>query len=81
MSDGAVTGVLVVPGALYICTEDAFPSRRLHQLIRHQSILHPDVPQHLIGSLSFSDRIYVEHAADLVSLSAQAVILKDPKGS
>ncbi|XP_047430120.1 DNA repair protein XRCC3 [Mugil cephalus] len=66
-------------GALYICTEDSFPVRRLDQLIRFQSILRPEVPPHLIGRLSFSDRVYVEHAADLdalqVCLSRRAPLL------
>ncbi|KAG7233585.1 hypothetical protein INR49_006860 [Caranx melampygus] len=54
-------------GAVYICTEDLFPIRRLQQLIRQQSCLRSDVPQSLIHSLQFSDRVYVEHAADLAA--------------
>ncbi|XP_068454852.1 DNA repair protein XRCC3 isoform X2 [Clinocottus analis] len=57
-------------GAVYICTEDSFPSRRLLQLIRHQPRLRSDVPPSLINSLQFSDRVYIEHAADLDSLQA-----------
>ncbi|XP_068565304.1 DNA repair protein XRCC3 [Cebidichthys violaceus] len=55
-------------GAVYICTEDSFPIRRLQQLIRNQSFLRSDVPPSLISSLQFSDHVYVEHAADLDSL-------------
>lgn len=52
-------------GAVYICTEDSFPIRRLQQLIRDQSCLRSDVPPSLISRLQFSDHVYVEHAADL----------------
>nr|XP_020480295.1 DNA repair protein XRCC3 [Monopterus albus] len=55
-------------GAVYICTEDSFPIRRLQQLIREQPCLRSDVPPSLISSLQFSDHIYIEHAADLDSL-------------
>ncbi|XP_019965786.2 DNA repair protein XRCC3 [Paralichthys olivaceus] len=55
-------------GAVYICTEDPFPVRRLQQLIREQSCLRSDVPPSLINSLQFSDHVYVEHTADLDSL-------------
>ncbi|XP_061609452.1 DNA repair protein XRCC3 [Phyllopteryx taeniolatus] len=57
-------------GAVFVCTEDAFPSRRLQQLIREQRRLRPDVPPHVTGSLRFADRVYVEHAADLTSLQS-----------
>ncbi|XP_018542349.1 DNA repair protein XRCC3 [Lates calcarifer] len=55
-------------GAVYICTEDSFPIRRLQQLIREQSSLRLDVPPSLINRLQFSDHVYIEHAADLDSL-------------
>ncbi|TKS65083.1 DNA repair protein XRCC3 X-ray repair cross-complementing protein 3 [Collichthys lucidus] len=55
-------------GAVYICTEDSFPIRRLQQLIREQSELRSDVPSSLIRGLRFSDHVYIEHAADLDSL-------------
>lgn len=55
-------------GAVFISTEDSFPVRRLQQLIRGQSCLRSDVPPSLISSLNFSDRVYIEHAADLASL-------------
>ncbi|KAG7509169.1 DNA repair protein XRCC3 [Solea senegalensis] len=53
-------------GAVYICTEDTFPMRRLRQLITEQPCLRTDVPPSLISSLRFTDHIYIEHAADLV---------------
>ncbi|XP_035850901.1 DNA repair protein XRCC3 isoform X2 [Sander lucioperca] len=56
------------PGAVYICTEDSFPIRRLQQLILGQSSLRPDVPLDLISRRGFSDHVYVEHAADLGAL-------------
>ncbi|XP_053345233.1 DNA repair protein XRCC3 isoform X1 [Clarias gariepinus] len=55
-------------GAVYICTEDPFPIKRLRQLITQQSRLRPDVPPALIRSLRFSDNIYIEHTADLEAL-------------
>ncbi|XP_031170935.1 DNA repair protein XRCC3 isoform X1 [Sander lucioperca] len=55
-------------GAVYICTEDSFPIRRLQQLILGQSSLRPDVPLDLISRRGFSDHVYVEHAADLGAL-------------
>ncbi|XP_077409739.1 DNA repair protein XRCC3-like isoform X2 [Vanacampus margaritifer] len=57
-------------GAVFVCTEDVFPSKRLQQLIREQSRLRADVPPHVTSDLCFGDRIYVEHAADLTSLQS-----------
>ncbi|XP_051908652.1 DNA repair protein XRCC3 isoform X1 [Hippocampus zosterae] len=57
-------------GAVFVCTEDAFPSRRLQQLIREQRRLRADVPSHVTDGLQFGDRVYVEHAADLTSLQS-----------
>ncbi|CAL1571226.1 unnamed protein product [Knipowitschia caucasica] len=54
-------------GAVFICTEDPFPSKRLQQLISEQSSLRPQVPLSLTQQ-NFSDRVYVEHTADLPSL-------------
>uniref|UniRef100_A0A3P9KT88 Serpin peptidase inhibitor, clade A (alpha-1 antiproteinase, antitrypsin), member 10a n=1 Tax=Oryzias latipes TaxID=8090 RepID=A0A3P9KT88_ORYLA len=54
--------------ALYICTEDSFPIRRLQQMISEQAILRSEVPSSLISGLRFSDHVYIEHAADLDSL-------------
>lgn len=44
-------------GAVYISTEDVFPSKRLHQLT--QSFAK--------GEASLTDNIFIEHAADVVS--------------
>uniref|UniRef100_A0A3B3CTD2 DNA repair protein n=1 Tax=Oryzias melastigma TaxID=30732 RepID=A0A3B3CTD2_ORYME len=55
-------------GALYICTEDSFPIRRLQQMISEQAILRSEVPPSVISGLHFSDHVYIEHAADLDSL-------------
>ncbi|XP_070705345.1 DNA repair protein XRCC3 [Pempheris klunzingeri] len=55
-------------GAVYICTEDLFPVRRLQQLIGQQHVLRSDVCPSLISRLQFSDHIYIEHAADVESL-------------
>ncbi|XP_029985053.1 DNA repair protein XRCC3 [Sphaeramia orbicularis] len=55
-------------GAVFISTEDSFPVRRLQQLISEQPCLRSDVPPSVISSLKFSDNIYIEHTADLVSL-------------
>ncbi|XP_031448791.1 DNA repair protein XRCC3 isoform X2 [Phasianus colchicus] len=52
-------------GAVYICTEDAFPSKRLHQLIAQQHKLRADVPPEIIQKIRFGNSIFVEHAADL----------------
>ncbi|MEE6493809.1 hypothetical protein FKM82_016945 [Ascaphus truei] len=56
-------------GAVYICTEDAFPSKRLQQLINLQHKLRSDVPFDVIKKIRFGDNIFIEHAADIVSLS------------
>lgn len=68
MSHSLFVCSLLVPGALYVCTEDSFPIKRLHQLIGEQVCLRSDVPADLVSSLRFSDHVYIEHAADLVSL-------------
>lgn len=47
-------------------TEDAFPSRRLQQLIGQQQQLRTDVPADVLGRIPFGDRIFVEHVADVV---------------
>ncbi|XP_023649050.1 DNA repair protein XRCC3 isoform X1 [Paramormyrops kingsleyae] len=52
-------------GAVYICTEDTFPIKRLRQLITQQPRLRPELPTDLLHGLCFSDNIYIEHAADL----------------
>ncbi|XP_009956514.1 PREDICTED: DNA repair protein XRCC3 [Leptosomus discolor] len=52
-------------GAVYICTEDVFPSKRLQQLIDQQHKLRADVPAEIIQKIKFGNNIFVEHAADL----------------
>lgn len=52
-------------GAVYISTEDVFPSKRLHQLMQNF------VKNHTITStakISPSDHIFIEHAADVDDL-------------
>lgn len=52
-------------GAAYICTEDAFPSKRLSQMIsyfRQRSEKRKQIP--------FGDNIFIEHVADLDSLNS-----------
>lgn len=55
-------------GAIYICTEDVFPSKRLQQLIAQQQRLRTDVPGDVVQKIKFGDRIFIEHAADVVSV-------------
>ncbi|XP_007942810.1 DNA repair protein XRCC3 [Orycteropus afer afer] len=55
-------------GAVYICTEDVFPDRRLQQLIAHQPQLRADVPGELLSRVRFGDQIFVEHVADMDAL-------------
>jgi len=50
-------------GAMYICTEDAFPNRRLVQMV---SLLRQRCPDIQLMNISFTDNIYVEHCADVV---------------
>ncbi|NWU46061.1 XRCC3 protein, partial [Hylia prasina] len=52
-------------GAVYICTEDVFPSKRLQQLIDQQHKLRADVPAEIIQKIRFGNSIFVEQAADL----------------
>ncbi|XP_053330441.1 DNA repair protein XRCC3 isoform X2 [Spea bombifrons] len=56
-------------GAVYICTEDAFPSKRLQQLITSQQKLRSHVPSDVIKTIRFGDGIFVEHAADVDMLT------------
>lgn len=64
---GALTRA-VLPGAVYVCTEDAFPSQRLQQLIAQQQRLRTDVPREVVRRIKFSNQIFIEHAADVVSV-------------
>ena len=52
-------------GALYICTEDVFPTKRLHQIAAQFQNAHSAST----GKIQFMDNIFIEHAADLVSTS------------
>lgn len=58
----------MLPGAVYVCTEDAFPSPRLQQLIAQQQRLREDVPAEVVRKIKFSNQIFLEHAADVVSV-------------
>ncbi|XP_053522043.1 DNA repair protein XRCC3 [Artibeus jamaicensis] len=55
-------------GAVYICTEDTFPNKRLQQLITLQPRLRTDAPGDLVDKLPFGDRIFIEHAATVDTL-------------
>ena len=54
---------LCATGAVYICTEDAFPNKRLHQLAESFAKRY-----HSLGltARQLSDGIFVEHAATIV---------------
>ncbi|XP_030659626.1 DNA repair protein XRCC3 isoform X3 [Nomascus leucogenys] len=55
-------------GAVYICTEDAFPHKRLQQLMAQQPRLRTDVPGELLQKLRFGSQIFIEHVADVDTL-------------
>ncbi|CAN0398329.1 unnamed protein product [Lampetra fluviatilis] len=55
-------------GAVYVCTEDAFPNKRLVQMIQAQAKTREDVPPDVLAKISFGENIYIEHAADVASL-------------
>lgn len=53
-------------GAVYISTEDVFPSKRLHQLTQcfaKNQASHPSAVK-----INFSDNVFIEHAADVDDL-------------
>ncbi|XP_072895857.1 DNA repair protein XRCC3 isoform X2 [Hemitrygon akajei] len=54
-------------GAVYICTEDTFPNKRLQQLIAFQPVLRADVPADVVNNIKFGSNIFIEHVADVVS--------------
>ncbi|XP_043372344.1 DNA repair protein XRCC3 isoform X6 [Dermochelys coriacea] len=54
-------------GAVYICTEDVFPNKRLQQLIEQQHKFRVDVPPDIIQKIKFGNSVFIEHAADLVT--------------
>ncbi|XP_006765952.1 PREDICTED: DNA repair protein XRCC3 [Myotis davidii] len=55
-------------GAVYVCTEDAFPDRRLQQLIAQQRRLRTDAPGDVVEKINFGDHIFIEHVADVDAL-------------
>ncbi|XP_054386924.1 DNA repair protein XRCC3 isoform X3 [Pongo pygmaeus] len=61
------TSPLPPSGAVYICTEDAFPHKRLQQLMAQQPRLRTDVPGELLQKLRFGSQIFIEHVADVVT--------------
>ncbi|XP_075859802.1 DNA repair protein XRCC3 isoform X3 [Microcebus murinus] len=65
---GLEAGRAGFPGAVYICTEDAFPDKRLQQLIARQQQLRADVPGEVVRNIRFGSQIFVEHAADVDTL-------------
>ncbi|MBN3282655.1 XRCC3 protein, partial [Polyodon spathula] len=56
-------------GAVYICTEDTFPTKRLQQMSSLQHKLRPEVPADVLKSITFCNNICVEHAGDVDSLN------------
>ena len=48
-------------GAVYLCTEDAFPHKRLQQMTESFA------SKHRMAAKNISDSIFVEHAATIVS--------------
>ncbi|XP_072125997.1 DNA repair protein XRCC3 [Mobula birostris] len=56
-------------GAVYICTEDTFPNKRLQQLIAFQPVLRADVPADVVNNIKFGNNIFIEHVADVESFN------------
>ena len=54
---------LIFVGAAYICTEDIFPNKRLHQMIQYFCRKMED---RLVKN--YGDGIFIEHISDLVSM-------------
>lgn len=54
--DGGLSG-----GAVYVCTEDAFPNKRLHQLVNAFVVKHNHFTPKMI-----TDAIFIEHSATIV---------------
>ncbi|XP_033096535.1 DNA repair protein XRCC3-like isoform X2 [Anneissia japonica] len=52
-------------GAVYICTEDAFPSKRLHQMIQ---MFNEKIGSEMASKLKLGDHIYVEHISEMDQL-------------
>ncbi|XP_042714169.2 DNA repair protein XRCC3 isoform X3 [Chrysemys picta bellii] len=62
---GTLRKSCVLTGAVYICTEDVFPNKRLQQLIDQQPTFRADVPPDVIQRIKFGNSVFIEHAADL----------------
>lgn len=59
-----ITCVFVLfSGAVFICTEDVFPNKRLMQMV---DLLKKRIKGSFAEQHSFSDNIFIEHAADMV---------------
>lgn len=52
-------------GTLYICTEDAFPSKRLYQMIQNFTSRHG---KKICNHGNLGDKIYIEHVSDFEGL-------------
>ncbi|XP_066198594.1 DNA repair protein XRCC3 isoform X2 [Saccopteryx leptura] len=64
-------------GAVYICTEDAFPDKRLQQLMAQQLRLRTDAPEDIVEKIRFGDHIFIEHVAN-VDMLLECVRTKVP---
>ncbi|XP_060070545.1 DNA repair protein XRCC3-like [Ylistrum balloti] len=53
-------------GAAYICTEDIFPNKRLHQMIQFFS---RKTSLKLPSPVNFGDQIFIEHVSDIEDLT------------
>ena len=60
---GHLSSTHIYIGAVYICTEDAFPNKRLHQLAEFFAEKHRSLGY---TARQLSDGIFVEHAATIV---------------
>jgi hypothetical protein len=48
---------------VYICTENAFPNRRLAQMIE---LIQARCSDKRVGEMTLMDKIFIQHEADLV---------------
>lgn len=53
-------------GAVFICTEDAFATKRLFQMTEAVSVLYGAK----VRDIPFNSRIFVDHVSDVVSTTA-----------
>ncbi|CAG2235633.1 XRCC3 [Mytilus edulis] len=51
-------------GAAYICTEDVFPNKRLHQMIQYFNLK----VNSLSNKIQYGDNIFIEHISDISGL-------------